>query len=90
MIHRFFFVCVCVCFRARLEQEIEELETGVPANKGVAKENGGKFGAHGNILYHHMGNHGNAAWAQVSQRQSVLIITSWFTLWNRFSMPEVI
>ncbi|XP_012731172.1 paralemmin 1b [Fundulus heteroclitus] len=24
----------------RLEQEIEELETGVPANKGVAKENG--------------------------------------------------
>uniref|UniRef100_A0A3B4ZWM8 Paralemmin-1 n=1 Tax=Stegastes partitus TaxID=144197 RepID=A0A3B4ZWM8_9TELE len=27
----------------RLEQEIEELETGEPANKGVAKENGGKF-----------------------------------------------
>uniref|UniRef100_H3CHU7 Paralemmin-1 n=2 Tax=Tetraodon nigroviridis TaxID=99883 RepID=H3CHU7_TETNG len=26
----------------RLEQEIEELETGVPADKGVAKENGGK------------------------------------------------
>ncbi|XP_061752267.1 paralemmin 1b [Nerophis ophidion] len=26
----------------RLEQEIEELETGVPANKGVAKENGGE------------------------------------------------
>ncbi|MEQ2300472.1 hypothetical protein AMECASPLE_025826 [Ameca splendens] len=24
----------------RLEQEIEEMETGVPANKGVAKENG--------------------------------------------------
>ncbi|XP_054652609.1 paralemmin 1b [Dunckerocampus dactyliophorus] len=28
----------------RLEQEIEELETGVPANKGVAKENGGENG----------------------------------------------
>uniref|UniRef100_A0A3Q3QJU7 Paralemmin-1 n=1 Tax=Monopterus albus TaxID=43700 RepID=A0A3Q3QJU7_MONAL len=31
----------------RLEQEIEELETGMPANKGVAKENGGKFGENG-------------------------------------------
>uniref|UniRef100_A0A3Q0RGV2 Paralemmin-1 n=1 Tax=Amphilophus citrinellus TaxID=61819 RepID=A0A3Q0RGV2_AMPCI len=31
----------------RLEQEIEELETGVPANKGVAKENGGRFGENG-------------------------------------------
>uniref|UniRef100_A0A3B5KP91 Paralemmin-1 n=1 Tax=Xiphophorus couchianus TaxID=32473 RepID=A0A3B5KP91_9TELE len=30
----------------RLEQEIEELETGVPANKGVAKENG-EFCVHG-------------------------------------------
>ncbi|XP_056867730.1 paralemmin 1b isoform X2 [Takifugu flavidus] len=28
----------------RLEQEIEELETGVPTNKGVAKENGGENG----------------------------------------------
>ncbi|CAN9502483.1 unnamed protein product [Ophioblennius macclurei] len=28
----------------RLEQEIEELETGEPANKGVAKENGGENG----------------------------------------------
>ncbi|XP_041828303.1 paralemmin 1b isoform X1 [Melanotaenia boesemani] len=28
----------------RLEQEIEELETGIPANKGVAKENGGENG----------------------------------------------
>ncbi|XP_061895964.1 paralemmin-1-like [Entelurus aequoreus] len=28
----------------RLEHEIEELETGVPANKGVAKENGGENG----------------------------------------------
>ncbi|XP_051941561.1 paralemmin 1b isoform X3 [Hippocampus zosterae] len=28
----------------RLEQEIEELETGVPANKGVARENGGENG----------------------------------------------
>uniref|UniRef100_A0A667WX75 Paralemmin-1 n=1 Tax=Myripristis murdjan TaxID=586833 RepID=A0A667WX75_9TELE len=31
----------------RLEQEIEELETGVPANQGVAKENGGKFSENG-------------------------------------------
>uniref|UniRef100_H3CMF4 Paralemmin-1 n=1 Tax=Tetraodon nigroviridis TaxID=99883 RepID=H3CMF4_TETNG len=29
-----------VILRNRLEQEIEELETGVPADKGVAKENG--------------------------------------------------
>ncbi|XP_077477414.1 paralemmin 1b [Stigmatopora argus] len=28
----------------RLEEEIEELETGVPANKGMAKENGGENG----------------------------------------------
>ncbi|XP_056152360.1 paralemmin 1b isoform X1 [Lampris incognitus] len=28
----------------RLEQEIEELETGVPADQGVAKENGGENG----------------------------------------------
>lgn len=41
-----------VCFWARLEQEIEELETGEPANKGVAKENGGKFSTHGNIWSH--------------------------------------
>lgn len=36
-------------FLSRLEQEIEELETGVPANKGVAKENGGEFHIHGNV-----------------------------------------
>lgn len=29
----------------RLEQEIEELETGVPAKKAVANENGGEFKA---------------------------------------------
>uniref|UniRef100_A0A3Q3WD06 Paralemmin-1 n=1 Tax=Mola mola TaxID=94237 RepID=A0A3Q3WD06_MOLML len=31
----------------RLEQEIEELETGVPADKGVAKDNGGKLSENG-------------------------------------------
>lgn len=35
-----------VCLWIRLEQEIEELETGVPAKKGVANENGGKLKAH--------------------------------------------
>uniref|UniRef100_A0A3Q2Y394 Paralemmin-1 n=1 Tax=Hippocampus comes TaxID=109280 RepID=A0A3Q2Y394_HIPCM len=34
----------------RLEEEIEELETGVPANKGVARENGGMSGCENGVV----------------------------------------
>lgn len=71
-----------VCFWNRLEQEIEELETGVPANEGVAKENGGKHPGRLETIATQPGH--------LLQPARKLTIATWFVILNHSLPPEVI
>lgn len=58
------------------------METGVPTNKGVAKENGGKRPGNDETMATHPGH--------PLQPERKLTIASWFVILNHSLPPEVI